>query len=74
MNNEFKIGETLSLPHNLCITPLGLKTTPFKLKDYIITELFLENGYERITLRIGKREHTKYLQTVMELLKLIKSL
>lgn len=67
-HDNFKVGSKITLPDNLCITAIGLKTIPHKLVSYTIDLLYSDNGIERIILKRRNKLHDKYINTVKEIL------
>ena len=67
-HDNFKVGNKITLPDNLCITAIGLKTIPHKLVSYTIDLLYSDNGIERIILKRRNKLHDKYIDTVQEIL------
>jgi hypothetical protein len=65
---NFKVGDKINLPNNLCITSIGLKTIPYKLVSYTIDLIYSENGHDRIIFKRRNKLHDKYISTVQEIL------
>jgi len=62
-----KVGEEILLPTDLTITPHGISCIPYKLTKYEVVKI----DTATITLKRGKKIHTKYLNTVKELISAI---
>ena len=62
-----KVGEEILLPTDLTITPHGIICIPYKLTKYEVVKI----DTATITLKRGKKIHTKYLNTVKELISAI---
>ena len=65
--NTMKVGEEILLPTDLTITPHGISCIPYKLTKYEVVKI----DTATITLKRGKKIHTKYLNTVKELISAI---
>jgi len=65
--NTMKAGEEILLPTDLTITPHGISCIPYKLTKYEVVKI----DTATITLKRGKKIHTKYLNTVKDLISAI---
>lgn len=64
------INTTVLLPSDPNITPHGLKSLPYKLVKWEVIEL----SNDRVKIQRGKQVHDKYVDTVNDILAIIKLL
>ena len=76
MENLFTIGQTIDLPTNLLLTPIGVKEKKdagiLKTRDYVVSEIS-EDG-KSVTFITGKNKlHEKNIDTVLKIQQIIKN-
>lgn len=65
-----QINTTVLLSSDPNITPHGLSSLPYKLVEWKVIEL----SKDRVTIQRGKQIHDKYVDTVNDILAIIKLL